>query len=57
MIQFADYVHVIHDDRRRAFVAAAERAARKPKRDGRRRFSPRRALARRRSPSVRGAPT
>lgn len=60
MIQFTDYVHAIHDDRRRSFEAAAGRAAVKATRRSNpgqgRSFMPRRMRAGRRH-SVRGAPT
>jgi hypothetical protein len=58
VIQFTDYVHAIHDDRRRSFEAAAGRAAvkiiRQP--NPRRSFISRRVRAGRRH-AVRGAPT
>jgi hypothetical protein len=60
VIQFTDYVHAIHDDRRRSFEAAAGRAAVKASRQSNprqgRSFKSRRVRAGRRH-SVRGAPT
>ncbi|MGH8972370.1 MAG: hypothetical protein ACRD0C_04120 [Acidimicrobiia bacterium] len=50
MIQFPDYVHAIHEDRRRSFEAAAGRAAMQTNQAGRwsiRRFRARRNRIRR----------